>query len=309
VSRPNLVVVGSSNTDMVVKVSHLPAPGETVLGGEFVTAGGGKGANQAVAAARLGAAVTFVARVGADALGSAALSAFGAEGIDTRYVSVDPGAPSGVALIFVDDEGENMIAVAPGANARLRAEDVVSAEAPLSAARVLVTQLEVPLEAVFAALRAARASGVTSLLNPAPAPAEGLPSDLLALVDIINPNRTELSRLTGRAVASLADSEEAARALLDSGTRGVVVTLGAEGALVVDATGVEHVSAYRVRAIDATGAGDAFTAGLAVATARGATLQAAARYANAVAALATTRLGAQPGMPTSADVERFLAST
>ena len=303
-----VVVVGSSNTDMVVKLDRLPVPGETVLGGQFVTAGGGKGANQAVAARRLGAEVAFVARVGSDTLGAAALSAFAAEGIDVAYVARDPEAPSGVALILVDRDGENVIAVAPGANGRLAVDDVDRATSAITSANVVVAQLEIPLATVGAALRLARAAGVTTLLNPAPAPAAGIPAALLASVDIVNPNRTELGLLTHTHPTDLTSAAGAARQLLARGVRGVVVTLGAQGALVVDGLGVEHVEPYRVTAVDATGAGDAFTAGLAVALASGDDLRAAARFANAVAALATTRLGAQPSMPSRAEVERFVAS-
>ena len=302
-----VVVIGSSNTDMVVKLGHLPAPGETVLGGAFVTAGGGKGANQAIAARRLGAEVTLIARVGADAFGASALSAFAADGVDTANVTVDPESPSGVALIFVDDAGENMIAVAPGANRRLAETDVERAAPAIKHAHVVVAQLEVPLATVEAGMRLARAAGAITLLNPAPAPELDSPGRLLAHVDIVNPNRTELGRLTHAKISTIAEASAAARGLLARGVRGVVVTLGADGALVVDASGVEHVPAYRVRTVDATGAGDAFTAGLAVALAEGADLRTAARYANAAAALTTTRLGAQPSMPVRADVDRLAA--
>ena len=304
-AAPFITIVGSANTDMIVRVPRLPAPGETILGGDFVTAGGGKGANQAIAARRLGADVAFVARLGRDALGDAALAAYESEGVRTERIVRDPAAPSGVALILVEAGGENVIAVAPGANGRLGVADVEAAAETIARSRVLVAQMEVPAETVFAALRIAREAGVRTILNPAPAPREPLPDEVLALVDVVNPNRGELARITGEAVSDTDSVVAAARKLLSRGVGAVVVTLGGEGALLVDADGATAVPAYRIDAVDAVGAGDAFTAGLAVALARGDQLAPAVRYANAVAALATTRFGAQPSLPTAADVAAF----
>lgn len=304
---PTITVVGSSNSDLVVKVRRLPQPGETVIGGNLVAAGGGKGANQAVAARRLGAEVYFVARVGADLFGEQALAAYRAEGMHTDYLAQTPNVPSGVALIVVDDHGENQIAVAPGANAHLTPRDVEAATAPIAASTVVVLQLEVPLETVRATIRAAKRAGKTILLNPAPAPHEGLPAELLGEVDVLNPNRHEASALTGISVDDARSAEEAGRLLLRHGVGSVVMTLGKEGALLITTDGTRLIPAYAVDVADTTGAGDAFTAGLAVALAEGQSVDAAARMANACGALATTRLGAQPSMPSRSEVERLLA--
>ncbi len=299
---PRIVVVGSSNTDMIVQADRLPLPGETVLGGDLAIAPGGKGANQAVAAARLGAAVTFVARVGQDMFGREAVENFHREGLDIRYLAQDPQAPSGVALIIVGPGGQNIIAVAPGANRRLTPADVEAARPAFAQARAVLLQLEIPIETVLAAAQAGRAAGATVILNPAPAPSRPLPVALFEAVDILTPNETEAAVLTGKQ-----EPEEAAAALLARGVGTVIVTLGAEGALV--ATGSDHmrrIPGFRVKAVDATAAGDAFNGGLAVALARGEPLDAAVRYAHAVAALSVTRLGAQPSLPTAAEVEAFL---
>ncbi len=302
-SAPAIVVVGSSNTDMVVQASRLPLPGETVLGGDLVIAAGGKGANQAVAAARVGGRVAFVARVGRDMFGEAALANFQREGLDTRFVVRDEQAPSGVALIVVGPDGQNIIAVAPGANHRLTVADVAAAAPAFQQARVLLLQLEIPLETVLAAAQAGRAAGATVILNPAPAPTQPLPDALYAAVDIITPNESEAAHLTG-----CQEPAEAARALLARGVGAVIVTLGAAGALVATRTGETwHAPGFHVTAVDATAAGDAFNGGLAVALARGEPLAAAVRFAHAVAALSVTRLGAQPSLPTREEVEAFLA--
>jgi len=311
-SRPTIVVVGSANTDMIVRMPRLPERGETVLGGEFVSAGGGKGANQAVAASRLGAEVCFIARLGNDPLGDAAITAFRAEGLRTEWISRDAHAPSGIALILVEsqgaDQGENMIAVAPGANARLAVGDVEGASSAIATSDCLVAQLEVPLDTVLAALRLARALGVKTILNPAPVPAAGLPAEIYPLVDVLNPNRTEAGLLSGTAVADDESAERAARVLLERGVGAVVVTLGSQGALVVTADATRRIKPFRVVAMDATGAGDAFTGGLAVALAGGASVADAADFAGAVGALAATKLGAQPSLPTSAEVRALIVA-
>jgi len=300
-----VVVVGSANTDMILQSDRLPQAGETVLGGRFSTAAGGKGANQAVAAARLGAEVAFVARLGQDWLGDQALANYRAEHIDCAFITRDAALPSGVALIMVDAAGENLIGVAPGANGALRPEHVELAEAVFAGASALLVQLEIPLDTVAAALRLARRHGVRAILNPAPAAA--LPDDLIADV-WLTPNETELSRLTGGAVASAAEAEAGARQLLARGARGVVVTLGKAGALSLDAQARWHAPGFNVQAVDTTAAGDAFNGGLACALARGEALPGAMRYANAVAALSVTKLGAQPSLPTAAATAQFLAS-
>ena len=302
---PKIVVVGSSNTDMVVQTPHIPAPGETVLGGEFIMAAGGKGANQAVAAARLGAEVTFVARVGQDVFGEQALAGFRREGLDTRHVVTDPEAVSGVALIFVDAGGENSIAVAPGANARLSPDDVRRAREVIEAADVLLLQLEIPLETVQMAAEVAHRAGVRVILNPAPAPADPLPAELLTCVDVLTPNESEAGLLIGTKVADTSDAELAARRLIERGVGAVIVTLGARGALAVTPEGQQLVPSFPVDVVDTTAAGDAFNGGLAVALAGKKSLAEAIRFASACGALAATRMGAQPSLPAADEVAAF----
>jgi len=302
-TQPHIVVVGSSNTDLVVRAAHLPAPGETVLGGTFLTAHGGKGANQAVAAARLGGHVTFVARLGTDSFGDAAAEHFRSEGIDTRFLIRDPDAPTGVALIGVDEStGENAIIVASGANARLNVSDVAHASEAIRSAAVLVCQLESPLDTVYAAMRTADAAGVPVILNPAPA--QPLPDEILALVTVLTPNQGEAALLAGVTGSS---PTEAAHSLLGRGVRSVVVTLGAAGALLVDGEGERHIAGHHFEnVIDTTAAGDCFTGALAVAIGEGHNLEYAVRFANAAAAISVTRLGAQPSLPMRAEVEELI---
>jgi ribokinase len=303
---PQIVVVGSSNTDMVVQVPHIPAPGETVLGGQFVMVPGGKGANQAVAAARLGAQVTFIARLGQDAFAEASLQNFVAAAIDTSFIVRDAEAASGVALIFVDTGGENAIAVAPGANARLSPEDVDPAEEAIARADVLLLQLEMPIATVEHAIAVAKRHARRVVLNPAPA--QPVSDGLLSQVDILTPNETEAAMLLGDSAAGLAGITPTAEALLAKGVGAVIVTLGKEGAFVVEPGGSYHVPGKRVTAVDTTAAGDTFSAALAVAWAEGRELRAAVEWANAAAALSVTRRGAQSSLPTRAELEAFLAS-
>ncbi len=298
-SSPHIVVVGSANTDMVIKVERIPAPGETVIGGEFVMAAGGKGANQAVAAARLGARVTFVARLGADIFGERALAGYEREGIDISFIVRDPDVPSGVALIFVDANGENSIAVASGANAHLTVEDVERAAQAIATADVLLVQLEVPIAAVRRALELARYADVPTVLNPAPAMT--VAPDILSLVDVVTPNEHEI-----RVVAGEPDMERAIARLLDTGIGDVIVTQGARGVLWAGQHGRQVVPAFPVTAVDTTAAGDAFNGALACALGRGWSVGRAIHYANAAAALTVTRMGAQPSLPTGAEVENFL---
>jgi ribokinase len=314
-AKPKVVVAGSANTDFVVRVPQIPAAGETVLGDNFFTARGGKGANQAVAAARLGAEVAFIARLGPDGLGEASLEAYRQEGIDTTYISRDPWEPSGVALIMVSQAGENIIAVAPGANARLSAADIEAAEPAIRQAGCLLLQLEIPIETVEAALRLARRHGVRTILNPAPA--ASLPQELLNMVDVLTPNESEARRLLSPDEASspgytqddLFEGEELAEHLLSqSGVRSLVITLGARGALVATAEGIRTVSAFPVTPVDSTAAGDAFNGALATRLAEGAGLEEAVRFANAAGALAATGEGAQPSLPERAALEALMAS-
>jgi ribokinase len=302
--RPKIVVVGSANTDFVVQMDELPARGETVLGGAFLTARGGKGANQAVAAARLRAEVTFVARLGEDDLGRAAARAYEGEGINTTHLAWDDAAPSGVALILVDRKGENMIAVAPGANGRLSPADVQAAEPAIRAADCLLLQLEIPLETVEAAAALAHGLGKRVILNPAPA--APLPPGLLQMVDVLTPNETEARTLAG-ARAELGPEAAAARLAEQTGVQTIVMTLGSQGSLVWDDGQASFVPAFPVTPVDTTAAGDAFNGALAVALGRGEPVARAARYANAAGALAATRPGAQPSLPTAAELDKFLA--
>jgi len=302
-SRPRIVVLGSANTDLVVRVPRIPAPGETVLGGDLIRAAGGKGANQAVAASRLGAYVTFIGCIGTDDFGNAYLSGLQAEGLDIRYLRRDPARPSGVALIFVGPGGENAIAVAPGANSAITPHQVREAEPAISEADCLVAQLEVPCDAVRCAAELCVHHRVRFILNPAPAPTQPLPNSLLSQTAVLVPNRHEASAIAGRA----GPPDELAQALLAMGPGGVVMTLGPDGALVAEPDGGPTLIPGRhVRAVDATGAGDCFTAALAVALAEGRSLKDAAVFANAAAALSVTKIGAQPSLPTRAELEAFL---
>jgi ribokinase len=300
-----IVVVGSSNTDMIIKVDRLPAPGETVIGGTFSTAAGGKGANQAVAAARAGAEVSFIARVGDDMFGEQALEGFAEDGIDVSHVLRDATAPSGVALIFVDEGGENSIAVASGANARVTPADVEAAKDSITGADVLVMQLETPIETVERAAALAREHGVRVILNPAPA--QPLSDEVLGRVSILTPNETEAELLTGIQVEDDEGAAAAARALVARGVDTVILTLGSRGAFVFESGSGELVPSFQVRAVDTTAAGDVFNGSLAVGLAEGKPLAQAVRFANAAAALSVTKLGAQPSAPTRAEIETFLS--
>lgn len=304
---PNIVVVGSTNTDLVVLTPHIPAPGETVLGGEFSIVAGGKGANQAVAAARLGGNATFIARVGDDAFGTQSLEDFKADGIDTTYVRVTPGVASGVALIAVSEtSGENSIVVAPGANALLSPEDIEAASAAFDTAQIIVLSLEVPLETIERAVAMGKRRNIPLLLNPAPARA--LPAALLADISILTPNETEARQITGLgATDEELNMETVAAALLDAGIDAAVITLGAAGSLIVTPDGLERAPAFAVKAVDTVGAGDCFTGAMAVELASGRSLRDAVRFAGAAAALKVTRSGAQPGIPTRAETIEFIS--
>ena len=304
--RPRICVVGSSNTDMVVKSDRIPAVGETVTGGTFVMAAGGKGANQAVAAARLGAEVTFVAKVGSDVFGDQAIGGYRKEGIVTDFILHDPANATGVALILVDGKGENLISVASGANHALSPADVEQAAEAIRSADVVVLQLECRLETVMRAAELAAAAGVRVILDPAPAPDGPLPEALLRCVTCIKPNETEAERLTGVKVTDQASAVEAARRLLAAGARQAIITLGAQGAVVVESCDtVEQVASPRVEAIDSTAAGDCFSGALACGMGQGKPLAEAARWAAVAASLSVTRLGAQPSLPTTAETLEF----
>lgn len=298
----NIVVIGSTNTDMVVKASHLPAGGETVLGGEFLMNAGGKGANQAVAAARYGNRVVFVAKTGNDLFGERVRSSLREDDIVTDYVSIDPLHPSGVALITIDARAENCIVVASGANMYLSTADVDAAGEEISAADVVLMQLESPIETVTYAARMAAEAGVKVVLNPAPAPDKPLPEELMRSLYLITPNRSEASRLSGIEVKDLASAREAAKAILDRGPQSVIITLGGDGSLVYDGQEFTFIEATKVEAVDTTAAGDTFNGVLATMVAEGRNLIDAAREASLAAAISVTRMGAQPAAPTRAEV-------
>jgi ribokinase len=300
----NVAVVGSLNMDLVARAPRIPQPGETIIGRDFHTLPGGKGANQAVAAARLGAAVAMVGRVGSDAFARLLLDNLAAAGVDHTSVIQDPGAATGVALIVVDAAGQNTIVVASGANMRLSPADVEAAESAIASADVLLLQLETPLETATRAAQIAHAHGVTVILNPAPA--QPFPPTLLCLVDVLVPNESETALLTGLPMDSLAQVEAAAGALRESGVGAVILTLGERGALLAQVGGTQVFPAFMVTAVDTTAAGDAFMGGLAVALAEGHSLAESIRWGNAAGALAATRLGAQPSLPTRRAVEKFL---
>ncbi len=300
----NLVVVGSSNTDMIMQMDHIPRPGETIIGGEFSMAAGGKGANQAVAAARAGGLVTFVARVGKDLFGEQAIQGFLRDGINVDYIVHDKKAASGVALIFVAADGENSIGVASGANGRLTPADIEAARPAIEAADALIMQLETPLETVAAAAKIAVDAGVRVILDPAPA--QPLGDDLLKRVSILTPNESEAEILTGIKVDDEAGAAKAADALQAKGVGTVLITLGSRGTYIATADTRKMVPAFKVKAVDTTAAGDVFNGSLAVALAEEKPLTEAIRFANAAAAISVTRLGAQPSAPKRPEIDKFL---
>lgn len=297
-----IVVIGSSNTDMVVNCQRLPRPGETVLGGEFMMNPGGKGANQAVAVARLGGNVAFVGKVGDDIFGRQTREQLADEEIDISHLGTVADCASGVALINVDADGENCITVASGANAMLRASDIDAAAHLIADADIVLMQLEVPLPTVVHAARLAKSKGVKVVLNPAPAPMTPLPVDLLENVDILIPNRTELEILSGLPCDETVSP--AVERMKSMGVRSLVVTLGSKGALICSGDTSPHlVPSFKVKAVDTTAAGDTFCAALCVVLAEGRTLDEAVLFGNLAASLTVTRAGAQNAIPTRLEVD------
>jgi ribokinase len=300
----HVCVVGSANMDLTVYVPRLPRLGETLAGKQVHLGFGGKGANQAVMAARLGAKVTFVARVGNDVFGEHTLANLRSQGIDTAHVRVDPEQATGTAAITVDDDAQNCIIVVPGANGKLSPDDIRQSRDAIQAADAILCQLEVPLETILAAFRLAKAAGVLTILNPAPA--KPLPDELLTLADLCVPNETELEHLTERKLASLADIEGAGQLLRKRGAKTVIVTLGDRGALLILDQAAEHIPAHPVVAVDPTGAGDAFIGSLAVFFLEGMSLTEALAKANQVAAMSVTRKGTQTAFPTRAEIPEIV---
>ena len=304
---PRITVVGSLNIDLVVQAPRMPAPGETITGQGFHIVPGGKGANQAVAAAKLGARVAMVGRVGADSFGQIQRRGMETLGIGTDCLITDRHAPTGTALIVVDARGQNSIVVVPGANGRLTSTDVEAARSIIGASDAVLLQLENPLPTVQHAAKIARELGVPVILNPAPAPGERPPVSLLRNVSYLIPNEWEASALTGVQVRDQDSAKRAASCLRDQGVETVIVTLGERGALAISSHGVVEAPAFSVKAVDTTGAGDAFVAAFGVALCEGKHLQQALRFANAAGGLTVTRLGAQPSLPNRQEVEDFLA--
>lgn len=299
--RPRIVVAGSLNMDVVCGVQRAPEAGETVLGRHATFSGGGKGANQAIAAARLGGQVTMVGRVGADAFGNTLRSALVADQVDATHVGIDPDSSSGLALILVDDAGQNRITVVPGANAQLGPSHVDTARPVLDGAHLLLLQLETPLPTIARAIDHACAAGVPVMLNPAPA--QPLPQEWYARLDYLIPNEGEASLLTGLPVRDDEEAAAAASALFSRGVRSVLVTLGARGVLLFDRQGPRRVPAPVVTAVDTTAAGDTFIGALAVALGEGLSLDQAAMFAVRAASLSVTRRGAQPSIPRRQDLQ------
>ncbi len=305
--QAKVVVVGSLNMDLVARAQRLPQPGETVVGSGFATVPGGKGANQAVAAARLGASTAMIGCVGDDAYGQQLREALQAEGIDCQAVATAAGASSGVALIVVDDASQNAIVIVAGGNGEVSPQRIQAADALLQQADVVVCQLEVPADTVAFTLKRARALGRTVILNPAPVAAP-LPADWYPAIDYLIPNESEAATLTGVRVDSLGSAEQAARHLLAQGAGKVIITLGALGSLFADGNGFEHFPAPVVRAVDTTAAGDTFVGAFAAALARGEGERQAIAFGQVAAALSVTREGAQPSIPRLADVTGFAQS-
>lgn len=297
-----IVVIGSSNTDMVVRSEHLPRPGESVLGGDFMMAGGGKGANQAIAVARMGHNVVFSAAVGRDMFGDAAVAGYQRFGVDTSYI-VRKDTPSGIALIMVDGAGQNSISVALGANNCLTAEDVMPALESVSAGDIVLLQLEIPMSTVDACVAVAAAKGAKVVLNPAPAAV--VSEQTLSKLYLITPNQTEAQTLTGIEVVDEASATAAAKTLTAKGVERVVITMGSQGSLLYEDGVSEIIPAHKVSAVDTTAAGDVYNGALCAAIAEGMSLGDALRFATKAAAISVTRAGAQPSVPSREEVDNF----
>lgn len=308
IGKPKIVVLGSINMDLVATAPRIPKPGETVMGSSFTTAPGGKGANQAVAAARLGADVHMIGRVGDDVFGPTLLDnlgANGANGVNVENVVVTPGSPSGIAIIVLDDDEENAIVGIYGANMGCDDVQVAAVEIALEGADALLLQMEIPVEVSLAAAKIAQTKGVRVIFDPAP-PSE-LPSQIYEKIDIIAPNQSEAEILTGIKVDGVVSAQKAARELLRRGVGVAIVKLGEQGVVYADASGQRHIPAFEVEAVDTIAAGDAFAGAFAVALAEGQLLNDAVRFGAAAGALAVTKSGAQDAMPTRAEIETLLA--
>jgi len=302
IAMPDIFVIGSLNADLVVRAPRFPAPGETISGEDLAIIPGGKGANQALAAARQGMSVAMVGRVGNDSFGPTLIKNLKDNKVDTSGVQIDESA-TGTAIIVVDANGQNSIVLSPGANGKVTPADMQAVS--LQGADTLLLQLEIPLETVIRAASLARQNGLRVILNPAPA--RPLPNDLLANVDILVPNESELGILTGIPVSDVDSVPSAAKALLAKGVQTVIVTLGSQGALLITVEQMKLIPAFDVDVVDTTAAGDAFIGGLAAALLKGKSLVEAVRYGNASGALAATKFGAQPSLPTQNEVEQLIS--
>lgn len=302
--KSKVVVVGSYNTDLTIKTGRIPRPGETIIGGVFSEGGGGKGANQAVAAARTGANVSFIARVGNDTLGKLGIQRLGEEGICTDYIFRDTHAATGVAFIVVDERGENSIVVASGANAKLSSTDIDKANDEISSADVLLVQLESPVDAIYSAIKKAHDKGAMVILNPAPA--QTLSSKILNDIDVITPNKVEAEMITGIKVSDEDSLRSIVLKFFDSGIKTVIITLGSKGMFVGSSEWMKLIPAYKVCPVDSTGAGDIFSGALAAFLAEGMQMEKAVKMAAASASISVTRLGAQSSAPNRKEIEEFL---
>ena len=298
----DILVVGSLNMDLVVRASRFPDPGETILGEDLLTFPGGKGANQAVAASRLGAEVAITGRVGNDSFGSTLIDNLKNNKVAVSHVIRDDSVSTGTAVIVIDSHGQNSIVLSSGANGRVRPADI--APESFINSKLLLLQFEIPIETVVHSAILAREKNLLILLNPAPA--QSIPEELLKTADYILPNETELGLLTGKQVTDLPSIESAGRSLILRGAQNIIVTLGEKGALIVNKEGAKHIPSFEVKVVDTTAAGDAFVGGLAVGLLNGKPLEDAVQYACACGALAVTRLGAQPSLPTKEEVDNFL---
>lgn len=294
--KKKILIIGSSNTDMVIKAARIPVPGETILGGEFKMGPGGKGANQAVAAARLGGDVTFVCKVGRDVFGENAVKGYQKDGINTDHILYSD-KPSGVALILVDDQGENVISVAPGANGDITPEDIESVRPVIEAADYVILQLEIPAETVAKAAEIGHAAGACVILNPAPACK--LPEEIFKNLSLITPNQTEIALLTGVE----GDIALAMKKLHEMGVKDIILTLGSKGSAIWNGEGYELVPAQKVKAVDATAAGDTFCGGLCVGLSEGLSLKEAAEFATKASAMTVQKLGAQESIPHRSEIK------
>lgn len=299
-----IVVVGSSNTDLIIKMNKLPKQGETVIGKDYVRSLGGKGANQAVAAARAGADVTFITKMGRDEFGHEALKSFKKEGIHTGNILIDEVSLSGLAMVWVDKEGENSIVVASGANANLTSEEIIEKKSVIESADILIVQLEIPLETVKTAVEIAHQNKVVIILNPAPA--KELPDELLQMVDIITPNIHELEMLSHTTIKDCEDIEQAVSKLHSKGIKNIIVTYGDKGSYISNGEGFTHIPPFNVKAVDTTAAGDILNGAFAAALLENKPMEEALLFANAAAAISVTRMGAQVSAPYKKHVMEFL---